>query len=116
MTKRRAEALTGYEIRRLSNGDDAFCYGAFSQDELLAEAEHRKEGIALTLLVNLVYRIHSRQVLDQYGWRCARCGRTRLLQIHHRTFRSHGGTHRPENLEPVCWECHRRIHSQERTK
>jgi 5-methylcytosine-specific restriction endonuclease McrA len=32
------------------------------------------------------------------------------LQIHHRKFRSRGGTHRPENLEPVCWECHRRIH------
>ena len=102
MTKRRAEVLTGYEIRRISTRTSAFCYGAFCGEELLAEAEHRKERIALTLLVNRVYQIHSRQVLEQHAWRCARCGRTYLLQIHHRQFRSHGGTHRPENLEPVC--------------
>src|SRR5437868_14932520 len=79
------------------------------------EAQYRKEQIALTLLVNRVYQIHSRRVLAQYGWRCARCGRTYLLQIHHRQFRSHGGTHRPENLEPVCGHCHRLIHGHERS-
>ena len=41
----------------MPNGNDSFCYGAFSKDELVAEAEHRKEGLALTLLVNLVYRL-----------------------------------------------------------
>ena len=115
MTKRRAEVLTGCEIRRISNASSAFCYGAFSGEELMAEAQHRKERIALTLLVNRVYQIHSRRVLEQCGWRCARCGRTYLLQIHHRQFRSHGGTHRPENLEPVCGHCHRLIHTHERS-
>jgi hypothetical protein len=116
VTKRRAEALTGYEIRRIPDGESTFCYGAFSGEELMAEAQHRKEGIALTLLVNRIYQIHGRRVLEQHGWRCARCGRTYLLQVHHRQFRSHRGTHRPENLEPVCWECHRRIHARGRSR
>jgi len=116
VTKRRAEALTGYEIRRMSHGSSAFCYGAYSGEKLMAEAQHRKERIALTLLVRRVYQIHSRRVLEQCGWRCVRCGRTYLLQIHHRQFRSHGGTHRPENLEPVCGLCHRLIHAQERSR
>jgi hypothetical protein len=92
VTKKRAEVLTGCEIRRISDGSSAFCYGAYSGEELMAQAQHGKERTALTLLVRRVYQIHSRWVLEQCGWRCARCGRTYLLQIHHRQFRSHGGT------------------------
>ena len=112
MTKRKAEVLTGYEVRRIEE-KCPFSFGAFCGEDLIAEAQHRKPGIALTLLVKRIYQIHSRQVLDQQGWKCARCGRTHLLQIHHRQFRSHGGAHRPENLEPVCGECHRRIHARQ---
>jgi uncharacterized protein YjcR len=49
-------------------------------------------------------------------WRCSRCRKTKRLQIHHRQYRSHGGTHRIENLEPVCSDCHRLIHKLERSK
>ena len=115
MTKRRAERLTGYEVRRIGNAASGSCFGAFAGEDLLAAAEHQKEGLALTLLVNRIYQIHSRRVLEQHGWKCARCGRTYLLQIHHRQFRSHGGTHRLENLEPVCGYCHRLIHARERS-
>jgi hypothetical protein len=55
-------------------------------------------------------------VLKQHDWRCARCRRPCRLQIHHRRYRSHGGTHRVENLEPVCWDCHKIIHKLERSK
>jgi 5-methylcytosine-specific restriction endonuclease McrA len=47
---------------------------------------------------------------------CARCQFRRPLQIHHRKYRSHGGTHQVENLEPVCWDCHRLIHETERSE
>ena len=116
MTRRKAERLTGYEVRRMPAIDSVFRYGAFLGEDLMAASEHRKEGVALTLLVNRVYRMHSRRVLEQHGWRCARCGRTYLLQVHHRRFRSHGGTHRPENLEPVCGFCHSLIHAHERSR
>ena len=37
------------------------------------------------------------------------------LEIHHREYRAHGGTHRTENLEPVCRDCHKLIHRTERS-
>jgi 5-methylcytosine-specific restriction endonuclease McrA len=54
--------------------------------------------------------------MEQHGWRCARCRASRHLEIHHRKYRSHGGTHRIENLEPVCRDCHKLIHRQERSQ
>ena len=117
MTKTRAERMTGCEVRRLQEGDtDArVVYGAFRGDELIAEAAHLTDDLALQILVRQVYAIHSLEALKQHGWRCARCRRTRRLQIHHRKYRSHGGTHRIENLEPVCWDCHKLIHTLERS-
>lgn len=117
MTKKRAERLTGYEIRELSSGaDDAVSFGAFNHGDLVATGKGQVEWLALQNLVRAVYRSHSMKVLEQYGWRCARCNRVRRLQIHHRKYRSHGGTDRVENLEPVCWDCHRLIHSTERSE
>jgi hypothetical protein len=110
MTRRKAEVLTGYEIRRIPVEKNGFHFAAFDRDEVIAEAEHRNERIALTWLVNAIYKMHSRQVLEQHGWRCARCGSPYFLQVHHRRFRSHGGSHCPENLEPTCADCHRAIH------
>ena len=110
MTKRKAEVLTGYEIRRLPVQKSAFRFGAFEREELVAEAEHRHERIALAWLVDAIYKMHSRQALEAHGWRCARCGSPYFLQVHHRRYRSHGGSHRPENLEPTCADCHRAIH------
>ena len=115
MTRRKAEVLTGYEIRPLPAASGSIAYGAYLGDQLVAEARRRSEREALTALINVVYQMHSRQVLDRHGWRCARCGGSYLLQIHHRKFRSHGGTHRLDNLEPVCGDCHRLIHGRERS-
>jgi 5-methylcytosine-specific restriction endonuclease McrA len=108
--------LTGYEVRRIGAEGSGFLYGAFEADRLVAEAFHKDERRALALLVTQIYRMHGELVCQMHDWRCARCRRPRGLQIHHRRFRSHGGTHRPENLEPVCWECHDRIHRSERSQ
>jgi hypothetical protein len=114
MTRRKAEKLTGYEIRRIPTEKDSFRFGAFVGEELIAESEHRSERIALRWLVNSVYKMHSRRALDQHGWRCSRCGSAYMLQVHHRKYRSRGGTHRAENLEPTCGDCHRMIHTRGR--
>ena len=118
MTKKRAERLTGYEIRRLPESDckGRLAYGAFSGEELVVQSRHLIEDLALQALVRDVYQLHSIQALEQHGWRCARCRSVRRLQIHHLRYRSHGGTHRVENLEPVCWDCHKLIHKLERSK
>ena len=118
MTKTRAERLTGYEIRRFERTDQdrPVVYRAFHGDELISEAAHVTEDLALEILVRQIYTVHSLEVLKEHGWRCARCRRSRRLQIHHRKYRSHGGTHRIENLEPVCWDCHKLIHKLEHSR
>ena len=116
MTKKRAERLTGYEIRRLENASGKATFAAFRDDETIAEATHWIEELALDFLVREVYKLHSIEVLKHHHWRCARCRSNRRLQIHHRRYRSHGGTHQIENLEPVCSDCHKIIHRLERSR
>ena len=116
MTKKRAERLTGYEIRLVGENGGKLNYGAFRGAELVTGAEHITEDLALEALVREVYRLNSLEVLKQHAWRCARCHGARRLQIHHRRYRSHGGSHEIDNLEPVCWSCHKMIHKLERSK
>ena len=116
MTKRRAERLTGYEIRPVDNTGGRITYGAFSGEQSIAVATHVTEDLALQMLVRQVYNVHSLEALKHHGWRCARCRGARRLQIHHRKYRSHGGRHQIDNLEPVCWDCHKMIHQRERSK
>ena len=116
MTKKRAERLTGYEVREIRADRGGVTLGAFEGNRLILKTRGIVEWIALEHLVDNIYRMHSRKALEQHGWRCARCRRNRPLQIHHRRYRSHGGTHQIENLEPVCWDCHRVIHELERSQ
>jgi 5-methylcytosine-specific restriction endonuclease McrA len=116
MTRKRAERLTGYEIRELPSERSLVTLGAFDGQNLVAKASGRVEWLALRAIVDRVYNLHSGMALEQHSGRCARCRSRRPLQIHHRRYRSHGGTHRVENLEPVCWDCHRLIHETERSE
>ena len=113
MTRKRAEVLTGYEIRTLARPSGRFQLGAFVEDQLIAEATHWTEHLALKALVEAVYRLHCGKVLKQCGGRCVRCRLQSAHHIHHKRYRSHGGTHEVDNLEPVCWDCHRMIHEIE---
>jgi 5-methylcytosine-specific restriction endonuclease McrA len=118
MSPRQAERLTGYEVRQLHHRDRTgqITYAAFRGDELVAEAAHCTDELALRILVREVYKIHCLEVLRRSGGRCSRCHSHRRLQIHHRKYRSHGGSHRVENLEPVCWDCHKLIHRLEQSQ
>lgn len=60
-------------------------------------------------------------VLERDGFRCAECGRTGKLAVHHNTGRiewktGQPGMHNPENLIVLCEECHRRRHRESRGK
>ena len=115
VTIKKAERLTGYEIRELPSERGKVTLGAFDGSRLVVKTSGRVEWLALKSLVDRVYLLHSRITLERHDWCCARCKSRRPLQIHHRKFRSHGGTHQVENLEPVCWDCHRVIHECERS-
>ncbi len=116
MTQKRAARLTGYEVRLLSGEPGHVQFGAFEDGKLVAEAGGVVEWLALENLVEQVFQMHSRRVFERSGWRCARCRRAYRLHIHHRRYRSHGGTHEIENLEPLCWKCHRLVHQIERSQ
>ena len=116
MTKKRAERLTGYEVRELPPEAGLYSVGAFEGDRLIVKTAGQADFMALRTLVQRVYFLHSRKAMEQYGWRCARCRSGRRLEIHHRKHRIHGGTHRIENLEPICRDCHKLIHRQERSQ
>jgi hypothetical protein len=51
ITKRRAEKLTGYEIRQLSAGGIPVAAGAFRAGELVASAKNIAERLAMRDLV-----------------------------------------------------------------
>lgn len=118
MTIKRAAHLTGYEIRRVSTTTTGgrVHFAAFDGATEVAEGDGPVEWLALEALVSKVLQIHSRQALERSRWRCTRCKRRNGSQIHHRRYRSHGRTHEVQNLEPVCWQCHRMIHEYERSK
>jgi hypothetical protein len=116
VTVKRAERLTGYEIRELSPEREKVTFAAFDGVELVVKSSARVEWLALKTLVDRIYALHSRIAMQREDWRCARCRSSRPLQIHHRKYRSHGGTHQVDNLEPVCWDCHRVIHELERSR
>jgi hypothetical protein len=116
LTVKRAERLTGYEVRELPPERGSYTVGAFDGERLVVTGVGRADFIALQALVNGVYFFNSRKAMEQHGWRCARCRSSRRLEIHHRKYRSHGGTHRVENLEPVCRDCHKLIHREERSQ
>jgi 5-methylcytosine-specific restriction endonuclease McrA len=51
-------------------------------------------------------------VLRRDGWRCQLCGSRRNLEVHHKEFRSHGGTDDERNLITLCSDCHGPIHGK----
>ena len=49
----------------------------------------------------------------RYCQGCARCGAKIRLVVHHRHYDTLG-CERKEDLEVVCWKCHRRLHAAQR--
>jgi 5-methylcytosine-specific restriction endonuclease McrA len=106
MTKKRAERLTGYEVREL---------GAFEGERLVVKAVGRADFIALRRWLTVCTSSTAARPWSSMAGRCARCRSTRRLEIDHCKYRSHGGTHQVENLEPGCRDCHKLIHRRERS-
>ncbi len=53
-------------------------------------------------------------VLDRDGYRCQsrqKVEHDKVLQVHHKVFRSQGGTDTPDNLVTLCRKCHAGLHA-----
>lgn len=54
------------------------------------------------------YEAFRREQLDRHGWRCAKCGAARMLELDHRVPLEDGGEPWAEsNVQPLCKSCHR---------
>jgi 5-methylcytosine-specific restriction endonuclease McrA len=56
------------------------------------------------------------EVLKRDSWKCQLCGSMQNLNVHHQTFKSHGGSNAINNLIAVCSSCHFKIHYDEGTR
>ena len=59
--------------------------------------------------------IRSKKMYNDYrqkmqGTICIRCESAEAVEIHHITFKSQGGSDVPQNLAPLCRDCHNRAH------
>ena len=61
MTKRKAERMTGYEVRELPPEGGIYTVGAFEGERLIEKAEGRADFMALEALVRRVLASHSRR-------------------------------------------------------
>ena len=60
--------------------------------------------------------INNRKILLEKHNKCAKCGRTIGLEVHHITPVIQGGTDSIENLEVLCDICHREVHYKTRSE
>lgn len=49
------------------------------------------------------------QYKDAAGWQCQECGGTEHLTGHHKTY-INLGNEPPEDIEILCWDCHKTRH------
>lgn len=53
------------------------------------------------------WRLTRLRALGAAGWRCQRCGKAAVLEVHHRQRLADGGEpYDPDNLEVLCRPCH----------
>lgn len=51
---------------------------------------------------------HRQRALDEHGRRCANCGASEGIEVHHRD--GDRSNNEVSNLLPLCRHCHRRLH------
>ena len=51
-------------------------------------------------------------MLDIYNHKCAECGATEDLHVHHLTYERFGGDERTTDLEVLCKTCHEKAHGR----
>ena len=59
------------------------------------------------------FRAIRREAMKAAGWTCQECGKARATQVHHLRYPPWGTFDVVENLHPVCYPCHCKIHGKE---
>lgn len=55
-------------------------------------------------------------VINRDGKRCTKCGSTKRLQAHHKTYEHHGKEHlHLGDLTTLCQPCHKAVHKRQKS-
>lgn len=117
MTLAKAKRMLGCDIRIDANPKvkGVFAY-ACNDDGPFLGTFGSTTNEALTSLVHEVSKDIDAFVLKRAHYRCERCGALKPLQVHHITYRSHGGDHTASNKEALCSADHEGVHNGKRKK
>lgn len=66
----------------------------------------------LTYLESGHWKSLRRQAFERDGFKCARCGSTKRLQGHHRTYRKDLRSCTVDDIETICETCHSKHHKE----
>ncbi len=104
MNKSSLERVTGWKVIKLSR--EAFGLAENEDSEPVFVEKGKKDSVVFDKLHRLFWDMRKREVLDRDMWRCRRCSSVLQLQVDHIVNRSSGGTHKMENLQTLCANCH----------
>ncbi len=107
MTIKSAERITGLTITL--HPDQLYC-GKGEDGEFWVHARDDKD--AAHRIVDLHWKDICKLVARRQDFRCLYCNGLKPLSYHHRKFRSHGRSDRPENIVGACRVCHDREHGR----
>jgi 5-methylcytosine-specific restriction endonuclease McrA len=107
MTPATAKRINGCDIVEIHPRT----WAAIDSSMIRATTERGPLTKAVDILVAEIYRQNKAIAIQRAGYRCTRCGDGNHLQAHHRDRRGVGKRDdRPEALEIVCADCHRKEH------
>lgn len=90
--------------------DKVFNEEAMKWDEKPQEPKPKPPKKSRTHKTNLQARADA---ISRDGAKCAECGATERLEVHHIKYRSQGGTDELNNLITLCAHCHAEKHKAE---
>lgn len=107
VTHKKAERITGCTITSSPQGH---YFARDSNGEVVWIVMGKTDKEAYAEIVDELYKLRSKQAMQDSKLRCAFCGGIVPLQAHHKIHRSKKRDDRAENLAPLCSACHERQH------
>ena len=115
MTASRVSRITRLECRPLTSKPKSFRFGLFDGMTLVVWAEHRREKMALALLLQNNWERVRLIALRRADFACERCGAFCGLHGHHMIHRSKERIDVESNIQVLCNKCHNEEHRVKKT-
>ena len=126
MTLSQASEITGYEVAITFQPPGSLTLTALDDNATVAYSLTKKRCTKRTSVqqmkdmaqafVDWNWKRNCQTVFEQQEYRCARCGKMKPLQGHHRKRRSRGRDDRVTNITGMCQPCHTKADREQSAK